>query len=393
MATLPFRNAPIEDDGATTAHRYLFQYCCAAARLLATMTTGRECELVCEWHEDFLVVGDHGVEAVSIKHREDNRPAWSIATLAGDDGNLQHLLETFRRGEGVECCFETNRAHKADALWVDDMVVRDQARADLASRLNATRAEVDDFLNHLVITAPPVPERHHIVATYASAYAAPALDSLGLTLAPTRAIQIACRLVADASRDRIPAEAWSEVLAAAPTDRAAALARHRLEARRVTSSELYEALKEAERLRVPRLGATSEEVPPETTMTRKLEEGGLGPSVVDTARRRRRMWYSHRAASRDLDEREAELRSLEEWVQDQANAAENLARRTGYTGYGTRMYDDLMMRLRAADILPSGTREDDSDPALLSGAAFELTDACSVWWSPRFDLGHSDGNT
>jgi hypothetical protein len=314
------------------------------------------------------------------------------ALLAGDDGKLRHLLDTFQRSNGVECCFETNRAHNADVLWSDDLAARDTARIDLTSRLEATRAEVDEFLDHLAITTPPVPGRHHIASTYASTYAAPALDHLGLsTLSPARAVQTTLRLIADASRDRIPDDAWTDVLAAAPPDRAAVLAKHRLEARTVTSTDLCEALEDAERIQVPQLRDTSREAPPETTMTRKLERGGLGPSVVDTARRRRRIWYSHRAACRDLGEREAELRSLEEWVQDQANAAENLARVDDDTEYGTRMYDELMVRLRAANVLPPGTRKEDGDPALLSGAAFDLTDVCSIWWSPRFDTGSSDG--
>jgi hypothetical protein len=47
------------------------------------------------------------------------------------------------------------------------------------------------------------------------------------------------------------------------------------------------------------------------------------------------------------------------------------------------MYNDLMTRLRSRDALPLGTRQEDANSALLAGAAFELTDDCFVWWSPR----------
>jgi hypothetical protein len=40
MVDLSFAAEPTEDGGAGTAHRYLFQYCCAAARLLAALATG-----------------------------------------------------------------------------------------------------------------------------------------------------------------------------------------------------------------------------------------------------------------------------------------------------------------------------------------------------------------
>lgn len=391
MTSLLLTEPPPEDDGARTSHRYLFQYCCAAARLLAALATGTPCEIICEWHEDYLVVHDGGMEVVSVKHREDHRPAWTIASLASEDGKLGHLLDTFRRAEGISCSFESNRAHTAHDLWCNDPVRRETARSDLGKRLGAPPADVDQFVDNLSIIAPPAPARHHIVSTYAATYAAPALDRLGIAgLSASQAMHIAASLVGDASRDRISDDAWIAVVASKPQERATVLAQHQLEARRVSSEALRNALIEVERTQIPRLESAGGEAPPETTMSRKLEAGGLGPSVIDTARRRRRLWYSHRAEVRDIGEREAELRSLQEWVQDQANSSESLAIATGDTPYGPQMYEQLMTRLRATDAPPPGTRRADSDPALLSGAAFELTDACSIWWSPRSALEGSD---
>ena len=42
---------------------------------LLTGAAGVECEVICEWHEDFLVISSDGnVEAVSVKHRDDGSP-------------------------------------------------------------------------------------------------------------------------------------------------------------------------------------------------------------------------------------------------------------------------------------------------------------------------------
>src|SRR6185437_5698008 len=204
MRALPLTDPPEEDAGAATADRYRFQYCCAAARLLAALAAGEECDVVCEWHEDFLVIGsDGGVEAVSIKHRDGGSPAWTIATLGGKDGNLRRLLETFQRANGqIHCRFESNRADNAADLRSADIAKRATAREDLARRLGATREELDAFLGRLTISR--VPDRADIVNAYADRYAAPALDRLGVSgLEPSRATRIAYELIAEASAERL----------------------------------------------------------------------------------------------------------------------------------------------------------------------------------------------
>ncbi len=398
MNSQPIGPDPGEDGGALTADRYVFQYCCAAARLLSTLAAGDDCELVCEWHEDYLVVRDGAVEAVSVKHREDHLAAWSLPNLVSD-GKLAHLLGTFRLGGDIQCSFETNRgcATSVGDLWSASEATRRSARGELAERLATSTDEIDDFVDRLSISTPPVPARQHIHYTYSGQFAAPALDQLGLRALPaSRAMTIACGLVANASRERLLEDAWVALVSATPERRSQVLAERRLQARRVTSEDLRRTLLDAESRFVPSLAATSGNAPPETTLSKKLERGGLGPSVLDSAVKRRRMWYSHRAEVRDLGEREAELRSLEEWVQDQANAAESQARSAGVNEsadvYGPQMYNALIERLRSPDAVPAGTRREDSDPALLCGAAFELTDACLVWWSRRFDVGgENDG--
>jgi hypothetical protein len=386
MQQQPLSGTAPEDAGATTAGRYRFQYCCAGARLLAAIAEGKACVVICEHHEDYLVLANDGsMQAVSVKHREDHLASWSIPSLAGADGNLGHLLDTFQRANGqIDSCFESNRAHRVGGLFSVDPAVGGLLRDELAAKLSVTRAEVDAFVARLTIP-PPMPNRRDIESTFATRYAVGALDALGIILSPSVAISIARDLIADASAERLEVEVESAVLAAAPADRSAVVAEAVLAARRVTDQDLAEALRAAATARTPSLSASATGAGEETTMTRKLVTGGLGPSTVETAQRRRRYWFSHVAEYRDIPHRQQELASLAEWVQDQANAAESAALDSGRDPYGRFMHHSLIERLSDRDALPPGTPPDDTDPALLSGAAYQLTDDCSIWFSPRPD--------
>jgi hypothetical protein len=379
----PLSDPAPEDAGASTAGRYRFQYCCAGARLLAAIAEGRSCVVICEHYEDYLVLGDDGaMQAISVKHREDHLAAWTIPSLA-DDGKLGHLLDTFKRANGqIDCCFESNRANTVAGLFSEDAAVSGPLRNDLAHRLSVTREDIDAFLARLTFP-PALPHRRDIESTFATRYATGALDALGITLSPSTAISIARDLIANASAERLEAEVEARVLVAAPADRAALAAEAVLAARRVTDQDLAEALRAAAAARTPSLSAAAVGAGEETTMTHKLVDGGLGPSTVETAQRRRRFWFSHVAQFRDIPHRQQELASLTEWVQDQANAAESAALDSGKEPYGRLMHDRLIERLQNLDALPAGTPPEDSNPALLSGAAYQLTDDCSVWFSPR----------
>jgi hypothetical protein len=385
MQQQPLSGPAPEAFGPATVARYRFQYCCAGARLLAAIAEGRSCVVICEHHEDYLVLGDDcSMQAVSVKHREDHLAAWSISSLV-TDGSLGHLLDTFRRANGqIDCCFESNRSHTVADLFSENVAVSGPLRDDLAHRLSVSRDDVDAFLARLTFP-PAMPHRRDIESTFATRYATGALDALAITLSPSTAISIARDLVANASAERLEVEVETRVLVAAPADRAALAAEAVIAARRVTDQNLAEALHAAAVARTPTLNASAAGADEETTMTHKLVAGGLGPSSVETARRRRRFWYTHVTKLRDIPHRQQELASLTEWVQDQANAAESAALDSGRDPYGRFMHDKLIERLGDPDALPAGTVSEDSNPALLSGAAYQLTDDCSVWFSSRPD--------
>lgn len=393
MEALPFKQGPTEDAGATTPSLYRFQYCRAAARLLAALRAGIDLTIVCEHHEDYLVLDGSPLQAVSVKSRDQSRTRWTLSTLVGD-GKLGHLYETFRRADdSINCSFETNREHDVADLWSSEQAVRRAARKDLAARLGERLEDVDGFVDHLAID-PNLPPSRDIAATYATTFAAPALDALGITqLDAGRAMTLTADLIAVASREGLSTDALAQLLLADPEQLHNVFSRLQIEERTVDTDQVRVALEAAATAVVPRIPAKTRSMAkpvPDTTMTKKLERGGLGPSVISSAGNRRALWFAHRARYRDIVQREEELDSLQEWVQDQANAAESAVRGGGPDPYGPEMLEALMSRLGAAEALPTGTRRTDSNPALLAGAAFELTDACSVWWSDRFPIGEPD---
>jgi hypothetical protein len=393
VEALPFKKGPVEDAGATTQGFYRFQYCRAAARLLAAIKAGTDLTIICEHHEDYLVLDSTPLRAVSVKSRDQTKTRWTLSALVGD-GKLGHLYKTYRRAKDpINCSFESNRAHDVADLWSDEEIARRTVREDLAARLCEAPSDVDGFVDHLTIDST-LPASRDIAAAYATNFAAPALDSLGVRqLDAGRAMTLATDLIAAASREGLSADALGQLLLADPGQLPDIFSQLQVEERTVNTDQLRAALEAAASAVVPRIPAATRalaEPVPDTTMTKKLERGGLGPSVVSSAGNRRALWFAHRARYRDIVEREEELDSLEEWVQDQANAAEGVARAGGPGPYGPEMLDDLMDRLGSAEAFPRGIRRVDGNPALLAGAAFELTDACSVWWSDRFQIGEPD---
>jgi len=108
-----------DDAGARTADLFDWQAAVAAADVLtlalADLTDrndGRSPPLrrvVCEHHEDWLVLEDSTVELVSAKHRELSSGAWTTLRQLATDGGLAHLFMRWRGlGKGCRCRMVTN---------------------------------------------------------------------------------------------------------------------------------------------------------------------------------------------------------------------------------------------------------------------------------------------
>ncbi len=74
---------PPEDSGAQTQSRFRFQHECTARSCVGMLVLDRVASVVCEEHEDFVVIyADGAVELVSVKHRENSKGPWTFARSA-----------------------------------------------------------------------------------------------------------------------------------------------------------------------------------------------------------------------------------------------------------------------------------------------------------------------
>lgn len=105
---------PLDDSGADTDDRYDWQAAMAAADGLslyfdALGDDGRlrpDCQdrLLCEWHEDWLLISGESVELVSGKHRDPRAGAYTTVTKLADDGGLAHLFNRWAALQETPSC-------------------------------------------------------------------------------------------------------------------------------------------------------------------------------------------------------------------------------------------------------------------------------------------------
>ncbi|MFD7656804.1 hypothetical protein ACFV4N_22775 [Actinosynnema sp. NPDC059797] len=94
--------APPDDSGSDTSDRYHWQACMAAADGLAIyrdsltpegmLPADLERSVLCEYHEDWVVISGQDAELVSAKHRDPEVGPWKTVNQLVDDGGLAHLF-------------------------------------------------------------------------------------------------------------------------------------------------------------------------------------------------------------------------------------------------------------------------------------------------------------
>jgi Cap4 dsDNA endonuclease len=390
----PLFDRPETDEGAETQARFRFQHHCAARRAVSLLVRPTIQSLVCEWHDDYLVLyGDGTQELVSVKHRESSLGAWTVAQLCS--GGLGRLFERWlKTGRACRCCLETNAGlrsgeHEAAGLRRACAGTDDAARHQWAARIakqlgpSGDTAQVEAFLSVLSIDSG-LPNRHHIRPTHVDTYMRPAMEQLGLPA--QRAGDAYDRIVeciAEASRDED--DTFDALLAIADPLRLTSdpVMSQTLRRRTLDRPRLIHAIT-GPALGIQHLLVPSSEAPDPTVLVKKLKRGGLGPTGINSAKRLRSSWLRFRNAwSADLPGTEPEFDHLCTKLLHVVQQAETASIQTT-PPYGPRMQRELEARV-AATSLGQSCGLPIEDEAIL-GFVYDMTDDCVVWWSDEFDV-------
>ncbi len=363
---------PLEDSGSETLARYVFQTLLTTLTCLEMLRDPDILEVVCEWHEDFVIVRQNSIELVSVKHLEPSQGAWSLATIVGD-GGLRHLFDRWRASdERAQCKLMTNaglktgRSEAAALQSCHDAAIRRHCAELIAPKVGATDCSVAErFLAALKVIAE-LPKRDDLRAQIMHTHLPELASAAGWTAEEARDYFAAIEsTVFQAAASDVRAESRS-LSCLFPQSTAEARARAR---------------KTVDRDAIARCLAETREKST-SVLVQKLEQGGLRPNDVEHCKATRLRWLSH-SLRWDLDLPElpghalADLRyELLGLARDAQNAQEH-----GAAPYAVAMRTDLEGRIADAD-LPGRYR---LSLEQLLGLAYEMTDQCHIWWSERFE--------
>jgi hypothetical protein len=381
---------PVEDAGASTARWYQFQwaivnrYCLEMARPSSGLAW-----VLCEWHADYALGWKDGTRTLaSVKYREPDSGAWTIARLFSD-GGLSKLLKRWDScGRPKQCQWVTNGGLDLDCRNLRDacLATNKKKLASMASELRARFGQpvsvVAAFLSALRIEhRTPAIEYIRIIDT--ENYARSVLVELGLT-------PEAAKDVYDAAMELVRAAAqalgrnqgpWMLALPGA-LDRESAI-RADVKRRMITREQVLAVVRSAS---VPAAAALPEMSQPVTRLVAKLSKGKVVPNAYASARRARRAWTEYeRSITPPLPGNSIgpDFRALRTRLTAEAADAQLGASRTGEP-YGNLMLSDMQDRVASVvrDMHPSfGV-----DPRLLMGLVYDLTAQCEIWWSPEFRI-------
>lgn len=435
-AQIVLATTPADDAGAETADRYDWQAAMAAADGLAlyydALSEGKlradaESRIVCEHHEDWVVIQGDDAELVSGKHRE---PGYSVFTTVGqlaDDGGLAHLFGRWHSlGERSSCRLVTTAGlapgpaqglEKATAYLRDlrlagqdplpggdqEPAISGFTRAlrqhpgDLPSSWQATTGDsaeaardqagqVCRFLAGLCIEHGK-PSRGYVGHAAPTMYCAPVLDRLGhddpaLAVAVWEAVhglfRVRMRAAGPTPRGALPA-----VLAYQPGTLPPGTAVERaLAARIVTVADIDVAVRAA--LAHPRGFLPLPPAPRVTRLAVKMEAGCCTDNSIERAEQLRLDYqqYWRARVSGDPAARASQQRLRRELlrVSDQATVAVSPV---SGAAWGADLWRELQAGVEA---MPAGGWPEDLEPGLRLGGICDLGNRCQVWFSDRFDV-------
>lgn len=385
---------PEEDSGSETADRYEYQYQ-VVARHCCEFDSSDLQWILCEWHTDYvLALADGKYILVSVKHREHSQGTWTLAGLCGDGG-----LKTLR-ARWQEC----NRPHQARLATNGALNPEARKLATACGESNTARLkqfseqlyqklgckdsdEAFEFLLHLRIEHE-LPSRKYIRAHNVEKYVRPMLRSRGTRLSSTKVYDAIVEVVRESARAvNNQASPWVFSQLHSLDEQ---LLRDVNVARRMVDRERVElCLSNVTPVDGPLLQTgQATEANLETRLTKKLRQGGIGQTAIQSAQRTRRSWASFEAQnSAPLPGSGDLVDDLTTRVLHEAGMVESeLATDEGT--YGREMLRELNRRLTSENLGIS--KSANVDRLHLLGLAFQLTDECHIWWSPEFDV-ENDG--
>jgi hypothetical protein len=386
---------PADDIGADTQSRFGFQHHCIAKRALRLLTGTQVRQLVCEWHEDYLVIPSTGPqEIVSVKHLDPSQARWTISGL-WRDGGMEHLFNRWRdSGESVRCRLETNAGMRTGTGEPGELMAACAAGDDgeleeWAHKIPKVVAgpvdpiELERFLRVFRIDNS-FPSRDHIRDVNIEQTIRPTLEYLGWTAIGARS---AYRAILDEVRDACSDYADRLNALAVQADPLSlngdAVMQARVQRRTLDEARLVGAIRQRF-YRSPTLLVPESTTRDASVLVKKLRKGAVGPSGVENAKRLRSAWLLYRKNWQDdLTDSDPQIEDLRSQLLQIAADAEAVSIPLG-TPYGQRMMTEIQKRL-ANGALPRPPQRA-ADAGHLLGLVFDLTQDCHVWWSPEFDV-------
>jgi Cap4-like dsDNA endonuclease family protein len=366
-----------EDSGSETLARYEFQEQLCAHAVVEMLADSRIIRIICESDEDYVIHYDIP-EFVSVKHREPDQGAWTIATVCSD-GGLPHLFATWReKGKSIRCRLQTNAGLKsgktearalAKACADSNDKELDAFAEILQQKLGADSVEDAKAFLLVLRIQDSLPKREDLRAALLERVRARAA-SIGW---PEEVCQsrydVVCGEVRKASRSDVLAESRAPVVPVDELDRIARRARA-VASKTIDRERVLAAIREAER---------PKRVPGNPLVEQKLLCGGVGPTGRSRARELQQEWLRTKYRwSSDLPDD-----ALEGIRRDVLRCAEQAERRTrdGQGLYGVQMQVALeeLLRTEFGGKVPSFANLD-----VVMGLAYDETDRCNISWCDDF---------
>jgi hypothetical protein len=386
---------PPDDAGAEAQARFQYQIELATAACLQMLAGEPIEEVICEWHEDYIVTwAGYPRELTSVKHLEGDQARWTLNALVAD-GGLKHLYDRWvATGERCTVRLQTNSGlrrdgdagpgHLAEACKSGDSDALDSWAETLRPHLepeddSPTASErVRRFVDVLTLEGD-LPKKEDVRSVLIDKYGAAACEGAGLPLeAASEIFDCVAVLVATASRSNKRSVLAALLRSAEGSD----------ELLEVIAAKLID----LERLRrhvmdwfMPRkYSRPIPEVGPSTAsvLVQKLSRGGLPATTMTRARHLRVTWEEQRhryeqivGSSDQLDRVAADLYRL---------AQEAELDLDGYDEpYGRELHRQLQSRIAT---MSAEEKSPLLDEDLLWGGIYSLTHNCQIWWSPEFAL-------